>query len=1542
MGDNQSIMAQSPDSVGSAPEPALWVARGPEAIGRAAAWTKRLHQLGFLALDAVGPDAPVEGPAWAACVRGDLAGIELAHHWLFSRTVLARRDALVVVDVGDADAAISLTELCAAPGVKPLPVDIDAVDGPEPSVVRLSEVEAEVLANRHDASVLRWAAERSTEEGWVLRAPTLLDLRARRLAESGIGPDDPAWGEGAWVWCRQSDSARAAALLEDLVVRADRHGWPSAPKLRLALGICRMLYGELALTAGLLERAARELAALGAHDDEVLARLGLVIVRDRQGLDSRSMLKETAELVGPRTAPWARVRVYDSLGAFHHRAGRIDAALACFRQAAALAAQARIDRLALVFEARAMEVAITSGRHEPDLDALRSLRRAAASRGSLRTASTVLLLYGDIARRLGALDEAHEAYETLRRINPSAPSGIGFAQLALERGAFDEASRLLREAASTREPTGRRVTPLLDALALPMHEARGDLARWEAALNAWPIHSHGGQVDVARAAEAAARLAREKADDAALGRAARAARQAMLHWRALGREDRVRDVIAAAVGGHRRGAPIPLGPLDLIQPVARGASCLVWRARHRELGVEVAVKVLTPAEGDPEAAAALDAEVRATARLRHPHVVGVCDLGEVDELAHALAGRGLPAGSPWVALEWVGGGSLASRRGALPWQACLDVLDQLLDALGHAHASGLAHRDIKPGNLMWAGEDQGRPIVKLVDFGLAGVGHDTIAGTPAYMAPEQFRAEGVGPWSDLYAVGCLAVALVQGRPPFEGGTLLELRAAHVRAPVPELHPLVDVPEGLAGWLEGLLAKEASARFPSAGAARAALRGLGPPVWRTLRPEVDAPAENNETILLERLDGGPIEAPPTRPRPRLPLAPVQPWSARPEPPMPRPLGRALVGMGTPALVGRAEQQALLWQALQDAGEGRAVAVIVSGAPGSGASLLLAWLLREVRAAGCAQVVDGRPVLRSVSAIARARLHGELVVVVADEPDPEDERMLRDELATGGALLVVVGARRRALRSRWLELGARLCEVGRLALHQLVVMARDLAPLRGDVALNLARAADGSPGLLTELTLARLASDELVSSPGGLIARPGVNLGVLSPTSAAALLDGLDDAGRRALQVVAVLGDHATPDRCQRAWAELALAAHGVSGRLELHAGRVRSRQPGDAAAALSGSVPVEVLQVCARQLEDSHEPRARARLVSLYVQIGRVGDAVDLLWSLVSAYPTELGERELVELVRACAEALAATGVPARDPRWGRLALVEARTALIGQRPDDLEDALARAEALDLPDARAHAPLIRALQRRHTDAAGAVTLLDEALATPEIRDDARLRVAYGVARAGIAADRVKLAALAEEAERLGLDRIAGDANLGLARLSGPEAAIETVSTWLTRAVDASARAGSARGVATALDARADLALRQGDLDGFLADTERAATAVNTGPMAALAWLDLAVARLVAGRDQDAADLLAAALALGLDRAPGARRQAGLLAVALAADGPGRPWLTAVALAGSDPTPRPGPVPRLLIDLARSRAGRAGHTERVGWLEAQGRG
>src|SRR5688500_13818028 len=146
---------------------------------------------------------------------------------------------------------------------------------------------------------------------------------------------------------------------------------------------------------------------------------------------------------------------------------------------------------------------------------------------------------------------------------------------------------------------------------------------------------------------------------------------------------------------------IALGPFTLLAPLGAGGMGEVWAAVHGPSDAPVAVKVLTAAFArEPVFVRAFRNEVRATAALDHPSIVAVLDHGEVSEAADAASDGRLQAGSPYLVMERVDGGSLADVLGNHPWDDLRRDLLVVLDALAHAHARGVVHRDMKPANVL--------------------------------------------------------------------------------------------------------------------------------------------------------------------------------------------------------------------------------------------------------------------------------------------------------------------------------------------------------------------------------------------------------------------------------------------------------------------------------------------------------------------------------------------------------------------------------------------------------------------------------------------------------------------------------------------------------------------------------------------------------------------------------------------------------------------------------------------------------------------------
>jgi eukaryotic-like serine/threonine-protein kinase len=265
--------------------------------------------------------------------------------------------------------------------------------------------------------------------------------------------------------------------------------------------------------------------------------------------------------------------------------------------------------------------------------------------------------------------------------------------------------------------------------------------------------------------------------------------------------------------------------------LATGGMGEVWAAMDLLLDKAVAVKVLGGAlAGDGRAAERLRREARAAARLEHPGIARVLDLGEQD-------------GRPYLVMELLEGESLAARidrAGAMAPPEAARVVAAVADALEAAHRAGVVHRDVKPGNVFLTSDG----AVKVLDFGIASAaGEATLTtgemlGTPAYLAPERVLGDPATPAADIYALGVVLYELLAGRRPFDDGSGIELAMAHVHARPERLAVAASsAPPFLVAACERAMAKDPSARPPSAAAfarlVRAQRPGPGLPATRPL-------------------------------------------------------------------------------------------------------------------------------------------------------------------------------------------------------------------------------------------------------------------------------------------------------------------------------------------------------------------------------------------------------------------------------------------------------------------------------------------------------------------------------------------------------------------------------------------------------------------------------------------------------------------------------------------------------------------------------------
>ncbi len=265
------------------------------------------------------------------------------------------------------------------------------------------------------------------------------------------------------------------------------------------------------------------------------------------------------------------------------------------------------------------------------------------------------------------------------------------------------------------------------------------------------------------------------------------------------------------------------GRYRLCAPLGRGAMGEVWQAFDEHLGREVAVKMLLESAPGENAAARLDVEARAAARLNHPHVGAVYDAG-------VFEGRG------YLVMELVPGRTLAAElaaTGPMSPEDAARTAAQAAEGLAAAHDHGIVHRDIKPSNLLV--HDR---TLKIADFGIARFTDETAAGTATgtgrilgtvgYLAPERAKGGPAGFASDVYALGCVLYELLSGRPPFEADNPAAVLFQHVdSAPEPLARTRSDVPRAMEAFLLRMLAKDPAARPTAAEAAEF----FGSDAWR---------------------------------------------------------------------------------------------------------------------------------------------------------------------------------------------------------------------------------------------------------------------------------------------------------------------------------------------------------------------------------------------------------------------------------------------------------------------------------------------------------------------------------------------------------------------------------------------------------------------------------------------------------------------------------------------------------------------------------------
>lgn len=255
----------------------------------------------------------------------------------------------------------------------------------------------------------------------------------------------------------------------------------------------------------------------------------------------------------------------------------------------------------------------------------------------------------------------------------------------------------------------------------------------------------------------------------------------------------------------KRTLPERIGRYQVVERIGRGAMGVVYRAHDSAMGRDVALKVLTAdLEDDPDIRTRFHREAEAAARLSHPNIITIFDVGE-------------DADRFFIVMELLRGLTLREflKQGDVTLARKLDLMSQLCAGLGSAHNASIYHRDIKPGNIFVRGDG----ILKILDFGVARLASSSmtaagfVVGTPDYMSPEQARGENVDGRSDIFSLGGVFYFMLTGRKPFPATELPSLfNQIQHDDPVRLLD--TEAPPELAAVIARALAKNVDARYQS--------------------------------------------------------------------------------------------------------------------------------------------------------------------------------------------------------------------------------------------------------------------------------------------------------------------------------------------------------------------------------------------------------------------------------------------------------------------------------------------------------------------------------------------------------------------------------------------------------------------------------------------------------------------------------------------------------------------------------------------------------
>ncbi len=255
--------------------------------------------------------------------------------------------------------------------------------------------------------------------------------------------------------------------------------------------------------------------------------------------------------------------------------------------------------------------------------------------------------------------------------------------------------------------------------------------------------------------------------------------------------------------------------------IGRGGMATVFHAYDPRFERDVAIKVL-PKEflHDPQFRARFEREAKTIALLEHPAIVPVYDFGEEE-------------GQPFIVMRYMSGGSMSERiqQGPISLEETVQLFNRLAPALDAAHAKGIVHRDMKPGNILF--DQYGNAFIS--DFGIARLAQASgttltggnILGTPAYMSPEQIQGEkDVDGRSDIYSMGVILFQMLTGNAPYQSTTPVKVMMMHITEPIPQISQAKkDLPVAIQGVLDKAMAKEPADRYSSTAEMASTLDGI---------------------------------------------------------------------------------------------------------------------------------------------------------------------------------------------------------------------------------------------------------------------------------------------------------------------------------------------------------------------------------------------------------------------------------------------------------------------------------------------------------------------------------------------------------------------------------------------------------------------------------------------------------------------------------------------------------------------------------------------